>query len=195
MGSYCGSKSRSMSTPSLLLGRSMMWPLDASTMKSLPRNLLSVLDLVGDSTTTRFLPFALPARLASISASSTTGSAAVAGARPPAARARAVWLPAAISPRRDGGRAGFAGFAGPSAALAAGLPGAAGRVVARALPGFFFSVAAGAATASVRDFLVAMRVLPPAGVAFGLERHARRHLVRPLHGHGSLVERRERLQH
>src|ERR1041385_1490622 len=52
MGSYCGSKSLSRSTPSLLFGRSMMWPLDATTVKLRPRNLVSVRDLVGDSTIT-----------------------------------------------------------------------------------------------------------------------------------------------
>src|SRR4029077_17839575 len=40
------------------------------------RNLLSVFDLVGDSTTTRFLPLALSPRLASIAASSISGSGA-----------------------------------------------------------------------------------------------------------------------
>lgn len=58
----------------------MTWPFEASTTKSLPRNLCSVLDLVGDSTMTRFLPAALlPA--ASSAASSTGSSASAAFAR------------------------------------------------------------------------------------------------------------------
>jgi hypothetical protein len=49
---YEGSKFFSMSTPSLLLGRSMMWPTDALTVKSLPRYLPMVFALAGDSTMT-----------------------------------------------------------------------------------------------------------------------------------------------
>src|SRR5258706_1683315 len=45
-----------MSTPSLLFGRSMMCPFEAITMNPRPRNLLSVRDLVGDSTMTSGLP-------------------------------------------------------------------------------------------------------------------------------------------
>src|SRR5512136_1356478 len=41
-----------MSTPSLLLGRSMMWPTEAFTVKSLPRYFPMVFALAGDSTTT-----------------------------------------------------------------------------------------------------------------------------------------------
>src|SRR5271154_1894118 len=40
------------STPILFLGRSLMWPTEASTVKSLPRYLLIVLALAGDSTIT-----------------------------------------------------------------------------------------------------------------------------------------------
>ena len=40
IGTYSGSKSFSMSTPSSLLGRSMMWPFEASTVKPRPRNLV-----------------------------------------------------------------------------------------------------------------------------------------------------------
>src|ERR1700704_1156418 len=47
-----------MSTPSLLLGKSITWPLEAMTVKPLPRNFISVRDLVGDSTITRVLPVA-----------------------------------------------------------------------------------------------------------------------------------------
>src|SRR3989304_310124 len=53
IGTYLGSKPLSRSTPSSLLGRSMMCPLEASTEKPRPRNLVSVRDLVGDSTITR----------------------------------------------------------------------------------------------------------------------------------------------
>src|SRR6266436_3328626 len=40
------------STPILFLGRSLMWPTDASTMKSFPRYLLIVFAFAGDSTIT-----------------------------------------------------------------------------------------------------------------------------------------------
>src|SRR5258708_22727474 len=52
---YSVEKSPSMSTPSLLLGRSLMWPSEASTSKSLPRYLLMLRALAGDSTMTRDL--------------------------------------------------------------------------------------------------------------------------------------------
>src|SRR5436309_9492247 len=64
IGTYLGSNSLSMSTPSSLFGRSMMWPLEARTEKLRPRNLFSVRDLAGDSTMTSDLPpppTALPA--------------------------------------------------------------------------------------------------------------------------------------
>src|SRR5271170_2106009 len=44
-----------MSTPIVFLGRSLIWPIEASTSKSLPRYLLIVLALAGDSTITRDL--------------------------------------------------------------------------------------------------------------------------------------------
>src|SRR5919198_770219 len=50
--SYSSAKSFSMSTPSLLFGRSRMWPIDATTLKSRPRYLLIVFAFAGDSTTT-----------------------------------------------------------------------------------------------------------------------------------------------
>src|SRR2546425_11406295 len=50
--SYCSSKSLSTSTPSLLFGRSRMWPIDATTLNSRPRYLLMVFAFAGDSTTT-----------------------------------------------------------------------------------------------------------------------------------------------
>src|SRR5262245_42526765 len=52
IGSYCGSNPSSMSTPSLLFGRSRTWPIDASTLYSRPRSLLIVFAFAGDSTTT-----------------------------------------------------------------------------------------------------------------------------------------------
>src|SRR5262245_2807848 len=58
IGTYLGSKSFSRSTPSSLFGRSIMWPLEATTEKPRPRNLVSVRDLVGDSTMTSDLPAA-----------------------------------------------------------------------------------------------------------------------------------------
>src|SRR5207245_733698 len=50
--SYSSVKSLSTSTPSLLFGRSRMWPIDATTLKSRPRYLLMVFAFAGDSTTT-----------------------------------------------------------------------------------------------------------------------------------------------
>src|SRR5262244_1642495 len=41
-----------MSTPSLLFGKSLTWPSEAFTTKSLPRYLLIVLAFAGDSTIT-----------------------------------------------------------------------------------------------------------------------------------------------
>src|SRR5882672_3012991 len=52
MTTYSVLKSPSMSTPSLLLGKSLMCPSEASTSKSFPRYLLMVFALAGDSTMT-----------------------------------------------------------------------------------------------------------------------------------------------
>src|SRR5262252_6200427 len=175
MGTYSGVKLSSTSTPSLLFGRSMMWPLDASTMKSLPRNLFSVLDLVGDSTTTRFLPLALSPRLASISASSTgasgLGGAAARPKRPRRAGALASAPSAAPAAAGSDAAARFArgGDAGFSAALARFGFSPAGSAAFFLL---FFSSAGVPAAASVRDFLVAMRILPGDRSVLRLERHA-----------------------
>src|SRR5437588_11420623 len=49
---YSALKSPSISTPSLLLGRSLMWPQEASTSKPFPKYLLMVFAFVGDSTMT-----------------------------------------------------------------------------------------------------------------------------------------------
>src|SRR5438874_13131886 len=57
--SYCSVKSLSMSTPSLLFGRSRICPIEATTLKPAPRYLLMVFALAGDSTTTS--AFAIPA--------------------------------------------------------------------------------------------------------------------------------------
>src|SRR5574339_462075 len=154
IGSYSGSNSLSRSTPSLLFGRSMTWPFEASTMKSLPRNLVSVLDLVGDSTTTRFLPLALPPRLSSSAASSTGSSGGSSRfANRPLPRTGAAASVALRLVRRDGALAAAFFLAAPADAV------------------FFFTAGAGA-PASVRDFLVAMRVLRGEGAVLRLERHA-----------------------
>ena len=49
---YLGSKSCSTSTPSWLFGRSLTWPLEATTLYLLPRNFPIVFALAGDSTIT-----------------------------------------------------------------------------------------------------------------------------------------------
>src|SRR5437588_3310241 len=54
--SYSSAKSSSTATPSLLFGRSRMWPIDAMTLKSRPRYLLMVFAFAGDSTTTSAFP-------------------------------------------------------------------------------------------------------------------------------------------
>src|SRR5574341_1874875 len=56
---YCGVKSRSTSTPSLLVGRSLTCPTEAITVYPRPRYLVMVLALAGDSTMIR--DFAMPA--------------------------------------------------------------------------------------------------------------------------------------
>src|SRR5574341_1335123 len=53
MTSYSALKSRFTSTASFLGGRSRTWPMEAFTRKSLPRYLLIVFALAGDSTITR----------------------------------------------------------------------------------------------------------------------------------------------
>src|SRR5213076_1597091 len=62
MISYSGSKLFSTSTPSPLEGRSLICPIEAFTMKSLPRYLLIVFALAGDSTTTRFFAITISLR-------------------------------------------------------------------------------------------------------------------------------------
>ena len=54
MVTYWGSKSFSISIPSLLLGRSTTWPLLALMMKSFPRYFWKVRALVGLSTMSNF---------------------------------------------------------------------------------------------------------------------------------------------
>src|SRR5882672_11450570 len=54
MISYSGSKLFWTSTPRPFEGRSLICPIEAITMKSLPRYLLIVFALAGDSTMTRF---------------------------------------------------------------------------------------------------------------------------------------------
>src|SRR6267143_608432 len=53
MTMYSVSKSLSMSTPSVLLGRSLTCPSEASTVKPLPRYFWMVFALAGDSTMTK----------------------------------------------------------------------------------------------------------------------------------------------
>src|SRR3989304_1151765 len=59
---YCGRKSCSTSTPNLLFGRSLTWPIDAMTVYFLPKYLFSVLAFDGDSTMTSdfFMPVRAP---------------------------------------------------------------------------------------------------------------------------------------
>src|SRR6478736_3742422 len=57
--SYVSSNPLSTSTPSLLFGRSRMWPIDAITLTSRPRYLLMVLAFAGDSTTTSVLAISM----------------------------------------------------------------------------------------------------------------------------------------
>src|ERR1700690_3067352 len=53
MTTYSDSKSLSVSTPRVLLGRSLTWPSEASTVKPLPRYFWMVFALAGDSTMTK----------------------------------------------------------------------------------------------------------------------------------------------
>src|SRR5437870_757060 len=59
MISYSGAKLFCTSTPRPFDGRSLICPIEAFTMKSLPRYLLIVFALAGDSTTTRFFAIGL----------------------------------------------------------------------------------------------------------------------------------------
>src|SRR5215475_8237140 len=58
--SYVGSKLLSTSTPRPFFGKSMMWPTEAMTLKSLPRYLLIVFAFDGDSTITSDLDITHP---------------------------------------------------------------------------------------------------------------------------------------
>src|SRR3984893_8890192 len=53
MTMYSVSKSLSTSTPSVLLGRSLTWPSEASTVKPFPRYFWMVFAFAGDSTMTK----------------------------------------------------------------------------------------------------------------------------------------------
>src|SRR4029077_16231030 len=61
--SYSGWKLFCTSTPRPFEGRSLICPIEAITMKSLPRYLLIVFALAGDSTITRF--FVIPSQIRS----------------------------------------------------------------------------------------------------------------------------------
>src|SRR5688572_4354384 len=164
MGTYLGSKPFSTSTPSSLLGRSMMWPLEAKTENPRPRNLVSVRDLAGDSTITsdRSGPPVLPA--------ARLGAALFAAAFCGSAFLRALFLGAALA----------------GAALASSetrVP----RFVAGRPPGFRvacftqLSFLGSARRGSVGDVLFSRRAVQGAP---GLrERDAHRHLVGHLDSH------------
>src|ERR1700682_5550426 len=62
MISYSGWKWFWTSTPSPFEGRSLICPIEAITMKSLPRYLLIVFALAGDSTMTKFFAIASQVR-------------------------------------------------------------------------------------------------------------------------------------
>src|SRR5438876_4198346 len=198
MGTYSGSKSFSTSTPSWLLGRSMMWPLEASPVKPRPRNFESVRDLVGDSTMTserardpaggasgeagsgappRVPPGAAPASLAA--------SEALRAAReraPRADRSRAAGLrPERTAPRRAplcGVPVGAAPGKSPSERAGAAASLSAAR--ARFLPGAVF-----APRALVDRIGFAMQPFRKVR-AIVAERHARRHLAGELDAHRRL---------
>ncbi len=59
VSSYVGLKPLSTSTARPFDGRSAMWPIEARTSKSLPRNFEIVLAFAGDSTTTSGLAMSL----------------------------------------------------------------------------------------------------------------------------------------
>ena len=88
---YSGAKSFSMSTPSLLFGRSMTWPTDAFTWKSLPRYFSSVRALAGDSTMTRFfaMPYSLAGTASNVNRQQRRSACRAVAARCPSAPARA----------------------------------------------------------------------------------------------------------
>src|SRR5256885_5012549 len=129
IGSYSGSKSFSMLTPSWLLGRSMMWPFEAITWNPRPRNFESVRDLVGDSTITseRPRPFepaaasggAVAARARAVPFFARAGFLPAAGATPGLARLRA-------ARRGAGARSAAPERAGAAASVSAALTGSAG---------------------------------------------------------------------
>src|ERR1041384_2253769 len=73
MISYSGSKLFCPSTPQPLEGISLICPIEAFTTKSLPRYLLIVFALAGDSTTTRFLAITRQFRSATDEGSMTEG--------------------------------------------------------------------------------------------------------------------------
>src|SRR5213592_1722678 len=163
IGTYSGSKSFSRSTPSLLLGRSMMWPFEATTVKPRPRNLVSVRDLVGDSTITSDLEPSL------------AGASAARfgpGALRPAPRRRvaAFPAPAAGADSREVRReARFAGVARASGSAFLPAAGARDLVAAAAL--------------LVREVEFAMTRLQPLAGIVDLERHPGGHVAGQIHAH------------
>src|SRR5262245_14235518 len=165
IGTYWGSKSLSRSTPSSLFGRSMMWPFEASTENPRPRNLVSVRDLVGDSTITSDLPRPLPALFAPLGAL-------------PGSALRAEPLATTVLP------AGFAGFAAD--AFTSGFAAAAA---------FFTGFLRAAPPFSVRELAITRSFLEGLGATGAAQGHAHRHLAREIHADGTNAARRQPVQH
>src|SRR5438270_13392184 len=63
MTSYLGAKSFRVLTPNPFLGRSIIWPIEARTSKSRPKNFSIVFAFAGDSTITSFFAINLYHRL------------------------------------------------------------------------------------------------------------------------------------
>src|SRR5436190_2942197 len=162
IGTYSGSKSRSRSTPSLLLGRSMMWPFEATTVKPRPRNLVSVRDLVGDSTITSDLEPSLAGAPAA-----RFGPGAL---RPAPRRLVAAFpVPAAGADSREVRREARFGVARASGSAFLSAAGARDLVAAAAL--------------LVREVEFAMTRLQPLAGIVDLERHPGGHVAGQIHAH------------
>src|SRR5437899_9277613 len=101
--SYSAWKPFLTSTPSVFLGRSRTWPMEAFTWKSRPRYLLIVLAFAGDSTITRFFATTTippPTTLPDLSPTAGRRGLPAAAGRGPPAPAR----PGAQAPPRRSGR-------------------------------------------------------------------------------------------
>src|SRR5258706_482135 len=177
IGTYSGSKSFSMSTPSWLLGRSMTCPFEAITVKPRPRNLESVRDLVGDSTITSDLPRAAAAGFAAFPAFAGLVLAGVLTSF----GARAGFTSAPVSDALARAGRGFAPER-PGAAASASAARTRSPVVVSAL------------RALVRLVEFAMVSFQPSGVV-ALEGHAHRHLARQIHAHRPHPAAGEEIEH